>query len=243
MIKDALEFMFSRGKNDIFQREFHGLTYTNRHLDPILPPHLHKPEAIHIRSLAGLVDYIDSERYGELEGVPLILYVVDHATVRLVSALYPDNFNSRFAYAQATADIDRYEFGKWNTQDDFILSLLSLFVQTEATNSLRKMISKISLDSKVEVEDNGASQRVSYKSGIAIMDSMKIESPIMLQPYSTFLEVDQPEIGCVCRVGKDGPEGKVPYVKLTVADGGMWKLTAMARVKKWLKDKTDIPVI
>ena len=87
-------------------------------------------------------------------------------------------------------------------------------------------------------------ERVSYRSGITVMDSMKIGSPIMLKPFSIFLDVDQPEVATVCRVGKGGPEGKVPYVKLTVADGGLWKLTAQASIKAWLKEYCPgVPVI
>lgn len=50
--------------------------------------------------------------------------------------------------------------------------------------------------------------------------------------YRTFLEVEQPASDFVFRVGESRGE---PTFKLTEADGGRWKLDAMANIKMYLE--------
>ena len=240
MIKEALEYLFNKGQASMQISELHGMTYTNFEMKPIRSPQQCHPNHKTVVGLRGLVDFIENDDIIPTPDVSR-LHVVSPTHVDLITSIDPGNFNERFRYAEAQALVERYEFEKWQEQDDFILSLLSQFVQNDQSDHLRKMISKLSVESEFKFEDNGSSQQVSYRAGITVMDTFKVENPFALRPYSTFLEVDQPEIACVCRVGKTS-DGGIPHIKLTVADGGMWKLKAVENIKGWLKTHCEVPV-
>ena len=58
------------------------------------------------------------------------------------------------------------------------------------------------------------------------------KSRVTLQPFRTFLEVQQPNGDFIFRVRHE--EGKGNLCALFEADAGMWKLAAMDSIKSWL---------
>ena len=62
---------------------------------------------------------------------------------------------------------------------------------------------------------------------------------VTLKPFRTFREIEQPESEFILRYqNRNGIEAA-----LFEGDGGCWKLDAILRIKEWLSDKTEIPVI
>ncbi|PFR65873.1 hypothetical protein COK29_26730, partial [Bacillus cereus] len=53
-------------------------------------------------------------------------------------------------------------------------------------------------------------------------------NPVSLQPYRTFVEVEQPKSNFIFRM-KDGPRCSIHE-----ADGGAWKLQAMNNIEDYL---------
>ena len=60
---------------------------------------------------------------------------------------------------------------------------------------------------------------------------MPVKPIVQLQPYRTFLEIDQPVSEFLLRVGKEGS------ISLREADGGVWRLEAKRSIAAWLTDK------
>ncbi|MEB9817123.1 hypothetical protein P4K18_27225, partial [Bacillus cereus] len=81
-----------------------------------------------------------------------------------------------------------------------------------------------------EIGDDGVSQAVTVKTGVASRGNAKVPNPVQLSPYRTFVEVEQPESKFVFRMREGARCG------LFEADGGAWKLEAMNNIKEYLKE-------
>lgn len=86
-------------------------------------------------------------------------------------------------------------------------------------------------NAEVKTADDGISQRVTTRTGVARIGEIDLPNPVTLKPYRTFPEADQPESDFVFRVRQI--EGKVG-IALFEADGGRWKLQAALNIKEWL---------
>jgi len=75
----------------------------------------------------------------------------------------------------------------------------------------------------------------SIKTGITRVEETEIPNPIILQPYRTFLEIEQPASPFIFRL-KAGPNEASPVcAALFEADGGVWRLQAITRIRDWIK--------
>lgn len=68
--------------------------------------------------------------------------------------------------------------------------------------------------------DNGVTQTVEARQGVALNALVEVKPRVLLRPFRTFLEVEQPESEFLLRVH---PEEGIGFFE---ADGGIWKLTA-----------------
>lgn len=68
------------------------------------------------------------------------------------------------------------------------------------------------------------------RQGVALKEMVPVKPIVRLQPYRTFLEIDQPVSDFLLRIGQNG------RVSLHEADGGAWKLEAKNRIAQYLKD-------
>ena len=57
---------------------------------------------------------------------------------------------------------------------------------------------------------------------------MVVPNPVLLKPYRTFIEVQQPESAFIFRM-QDGPRAA-----LFEADGGAWRIEAMENIRAYL---------
>lgn len=78
------------------------------------------------------------------------------------------------------------------------------------------------MNSGATSEDNGVTQSVTVRQGIALKDSTVIKPIVKLRPYRSFAETEQVESEYLLRVD---PNGKIGLFE---ADGGMWQLGAQA---------------
>jgi len=79
------------------------------------------------------------------------------------------------------------------------------------------------------------------RKGGACLEAAAVPNPVMLAPYRTFPEVEQPASPFVLRL-KQGPEGGRPSLALFEADGGKWQLEAVKRVRTYLSIM-EVPVL
>lgn len=88
-------------------------------------------------------------------------------------------------------------------------------------------------DSSVRtVGDDGITQTTTVKTGVATVADVMVPNPVTLSPYRTFAEVEQPASNFVFRMRSGNDE---PAAALFEADGGAWRIEAIANIRQWLE--------
>lgn len=124
-----------------------------------------------------------------------------------------------------------FPFGSKMTQEDFIIQLMTKFVQDDVTKELIKLVSTFKKDSEVKLDDDGFSQKATVKSGVALVKEASIKNLWVLKTYKTFPEIEQPSIPYILRL-HDSSSG--PLFALYDCDGGAWKVDATARAREFI---------
>lgn len=103
------------------------------------------------------------------------------------------------------------------------------------TTYLLDLLSRMTNENSVSTNDNGVTQTVEARQGVALNAVVEIKPRVMLRPFRTFLEVEQPESEFLLRVDPD--EG----IGFFEADGGIWKLEAKKNIADYfLKNMGDL---
>ena len=79
--------------------------------------------------------------------------------------------------------------------------------------------------------DDGCTQVATMTVGVAAKADAIVPNPVLLRPYRTFQEVEQPVSQFVFRIGDRG----TPEFKLVEAEGGIWKTEAVRKIKDYLE--------
>lgn len=197
------------------------------------------PGVLVINTLAGICDYIDANR-DLLELKDLLLHVEDYDVVSLVSKLKGD-FHQRHHYVKAEAEDlfgGRFTFDQYHDAEAFIVGLQALFVASTQRDELIALVGSIKEESVKETLDNGYAQSVKVAGGVVLVGEKRVPNPVVLSPFRTFREIEQPESPFVLRLQQGSP-GQRPKIALFEADGGKWKLEAIKRVSTFLTEKLE----
>lgn len=219
--KEALRYLIEEnGGNEI--ETLNGQTYSRFPLNLIKEP---VAAAINVRSLSGLVQYLKSEFDGVTK---LMVHVVSPTEVVAFTTFNADK--NRETVIKATALLPEIPFGRFINTEELVITLQAAFVPTEHRNDLLKVVGNIKEENVQQYGDDGVSQQVTAKAGVAAVTDIKVPNPVVLKPFRTFVEVDQPESEFIFRM-KAGPVGS-----LFEADGGAWKIAAMQNIEAFLKN-------
>lgn len=205
-----------------------GRTYLTKRLHRVLDP---EPEALEVSTLTALVDYLKAN-VDTLSPEGLLIQVEGPARVSVLSKLTAE-FAQRDCYLVTTPILPSYRFDYWMPTDTFIPMLQSTFKDAGHRNELLKLASGVRIESSADLKDDGVTQSVTARSGVARIEEVEIPSPCTLVPFSTFLEVDQPERLFVFRMRH--PESGGVECTLIDADGGAWKQAAAVAVRDYLR--------
>lgn len=211
--------------------EVDGITYVNKGLIPIFPP---RAEALKIHTLTGIVDYLKDNR-DILDLKEIIVHIENPVMVRVFSAII-GNTAKRSYYLESSPVLRRFPFEQYLNLETFLIRMQTHFVQTETVAAILKLVGNLTDNKTMNFNDDGVTQQVTAKSGIARVENVPVPNPIILAPFRTFLEVKQPESRFVFRIGQ-GNES--PTCALFEADGGAWEINAMENIRVWLK--TTLP--
>lgn len=194
---------------------------------------------IAVHTLTGIVDRITSHGI-----VPEFILVSDHSTVLVCDEVFgPFLQRPVLIRADLVKPEDAYRFGNFYDAENFNIRLQSQFVQDETTAAILALVGNIKQKDVRSTSDDGVTQTVVTKQGITKVAETEIPNPVVLHPYQTFLEVEQPPLKCVLRLRTNKDDG-LPDCALFEADGGQWRHTAIASIRDWLKAKLpNIPVI
>ncbi|OME58196.1 hypothetical protein BSK59_08405 [Paenibacillus odorifer] len=220
MIKEALQYLIGLGKQETIREN--GQTFSNQPLTLLRQP---TPTALTVRSLSGFVDYLKSE-YDQ----PGALMVQIESPTKVTAFSSFNNDQVRKTYIEAEALLPTIRFGNWTDVEEFNIQLQSLFHPNDTRADLLRVVGNIKEEAVQSFGDDGVSQQVTAKTGVATVATVPVPNPATLLPYRTFIEVQQPESLFVFRM-KNGP-----YAALFEADGGAWKVEAMDTIKEYLQE-------
>jgi hypothetical protein len=226
MLKEAIEKILSMAEVDAFSIE--DRPYTDKLIYPVKEP---VPDALSVNTLTGFVDFFtgcEADR-----GKDAIVQVQHPDHVVLWSPLV-GTFCQRKLFVVAKASPFSFSFGSFIDLESFIIALQSKFVDTEDAGKILKVVGNLT-DSEVHTyTDDGVSQGVVAKVGIAKVDNVPVPRLVKLAPYRTFLEIDQPKSPFLFRMRRGSKDGDPPSCALFEADGGKWKNEAIKGIKAYL---------
>lgn len=209
--------------------EIGGRTYTDGHLT-MVPIHVDRPECITVSGLDGICQLIRTEL--AKVGTTILVQAKSYKTVEVMTT-YLDDFSRNILY-RAEADVPGLRTG-FRDRETALIELRSLFIPGEGTAYLLDLLSRMTDENSVSTQDNGVTQTVEARQGIALKERVEIRPRVVLQPFRTFLEVDQPESEFLLRV--DAEKG----IGLFEADGGVWKLEAKKNIAAYFaKNLSDL---
>jgi hypothetical protein len=188
-----------------------------------------------VHTLSGFADYIEANK-DELTLSEFVVHVVGPDRVDLVSKTTGEH-HQRFRYITAQnynrfAAVPAFDFGRWMDPEDLIIALQALFQGSNDLAKVLRLLGNIRDEDVKTRADDGVSQSVNARSGIAVVEKVDVPNPVTLAPYRTFPDVGaQPEGSFVFRLRKT-PGGVA--AALFEADGGAWRNDAVLLIANWL---------
>lgn len=214
------------------QIEHGGRVFVDKDMD-ILPSGPVALNPLNTESLSSVADYIvHNTDQDALGGGRFVIHVSGPKEAVLYKEMNRDKH--RDCLLKAEASVNGFPFGRFMDVESFIINLQSNFVQDENTAALLAFIASVKTDTGVEQSDDGVSQKVTARNGISLVASAKVPNPIILRPYRTFSEVEQPESAFVFRVKSEERSGVT--MALFEADGSAWKHTAIVEIRDFFQD-------
>lgn len=222
--REALEYLVNLGekKEPIIQLD-QG-TFSRVSLNRVTEPVASK---LTVSTLTGLVDYIKTN-VDRLEG-KLLIQVKSPEEVALYSPLNADREREKYVSAEAILP-NNVVYERFLDTERFNIMLQSAFVNNKDKEILLKYTGLIQDDAVKTIGDDGVSQQVTVKTGVASVGQAVVPNPVVLAPYRTFPEIIQPESTFIFRM-KEGPSAA-----LFEADGGAWRNAAILGIKEYLKE-------
>ena len=221
MTKEALDLLFQQYDDEYIINE-DGPNYIKNHYKE-MEEYSVKPLKTH--TLQSVVNFVKGK-----EGHSIVIHIVTPTEIQVYSRL---NEYKRDNYMSATAFTNNVEFGRYMDLESFNLMIQTNFTDTEDKAKVLAYVGNIK-DEKVNTySDDGVSQSVTVKKGVATVGEAILPNPVSLAPYRTFPEIEQPMSKFIFRM-KDGP-----VALLEEADGNLWKIEAIENIRKFLINELD----
>lgn len=229
MIKEAMEWLTTirQGKlEEIDGRKY--WTMPGRLPEPIMAP---APGSLTFSSLTGLADFVENDPdKASLFSSEAFLHVVEEDTVHYVTTLTPP-WQQRYLLAQASVAKRQLAMHRKGLSE-MILYIRTHFEETGERTQLLDVLSAIVSDEKSQqFVDDGVSQQVTVKSGVASLKRMDVPGQVCLIPLGGFGEISQPPVDFVLRLVKGREE---PEVILSPVVSPTYVLDYMERIRTWL---------
>lgn len=221
-----------------------GKTFASKALTQVEAKWSELPSLISVVSLQGFTDLI-SNAVEKLVPEEWVVHVQNETTVALIKRVC-DEHGRRLALIKAVpVATEGFRFGQYLPQETFIVGLGSRFVPGTETDLqyVIDLASGLTAGATRTSEDDGLTQKVTIKRGMALAKELQIKNRVKLAPYRTFPEVGQPISEFLLRL-RGGDDDHLPELALFEADGGKWKLDAINEVRRYLATlNLKIPII
>ncbi len=217
------------------QVELHGLPWATRALTLITPP---VAPSFSVGTLDGFVNLLESG-LDSFDANATLIHVANFGEVQLIQRV-STQYGKRIIHATATltAGVTTFPYiNQWGKQEDFIIGLQSHFQGSKDLDYLLDLASHITAKETVKQVDSGVTQEVTLQRGSAFKDTAEVKARLVLKPYRTFRELDQPASDFIFRV-REGCQ-----LALFEADGGAWKIAAIGLIASWLKNRISTSAV
>lgn len=222
--KEALDYLVQLGyEKDVLVETEQGL-FSKVPLNRVKYPLV---ETLEVSTLTSIVDFLKAN-IDEYPGKWLI-QVVSPEMVRVLTPINSDNYRNEIIRASAILP-NNIIYDRFIDTERFNIMMQIGFVDNEHKKLLLKFTGLIKDEAVKSVGDDGVSQGVTIKTGVASVADAKVPNPVVLAPYRTFPEIEQPESKFIFRM-KTGP-----MAAIFESDGGAWKNEAMRSIKKYLEE-------
>lgn len=227
MTKEALSFIVGMKEPKI--TEISGERYSDKQLMRVDKELRAAP--LKMKTLTSLIDYINAG-IDSTKG-KMIVHVVAPDCVKLVSCLDADR--QRETLVEVHAEIPDFNYGSFMDHESFLISLQAKFLPGEDRDLLLKFAGTVENGTVAQYGDDGVSQKATIKTGVASKADYIVPNPVLLAPYRTFTEVEQPRSSFIFRMRDDERGG----VKCAIfeADGGAWKNAAMESIAGYIREQ------
>lgn len=231
MIKEAIEYLLELKRPEIVEVE--NKTYSTRELVPIIEAECEK---LKVYSLQSFVNYILKNPDNNIDKIKIIN--VENPLKVVASSAVFGKFKQRENYiiADYSELIPSINFGRYMNIEEFIIMLKSKFLMTEDLENIIKVVGNITDENVTNYNDDGVTQKVTTRTGIARVGDVALPPKIKLVPFRTFVEISQPGSEFLLRA-KKGYEG-IEFA-IFEADGGAWKQKAIKNISDYLHSYLD----
>ncbi len=226
MIREAIDRVIELARTEII--DVATRKYSTKKLEPVYDP---VPQRLHLSTLTSLADYVEAN-FDQLES-PFKVHIESPTLIRLLSELH-GHFQQRTVFVEASHnEPSQFKPGTYYDLETFCILLRTSFVPTQFIEDLLRVFGNVKGEAVAQWSDDGISQTVQARKGIALVEDVKVPSPVILEPYRTFREIAQPESPYIVRVKSN--EGKPPSVALFECEGEQWRLRAVDAIKSYLE--------
>lgn len=247
MIKKALEYLIGLGEANIKEVKLPDGTvqiYSDKPLN-MISKHIPRAGELHMHTLSSLVEYIKAD----IDSMPskMIIHIVSPEKVRLYSQL--DEERIRESLVEVNAQVPEFEYERFIDHEAFCINVQAKFISDKNADDLNCNTSEsdqitdkallltfagtVEQGSVAEYGDDGITQKATVRQGIASKTDAIVPNPVLLRPYRTFIEVEQPVSQFIFRMR----DNHGIQCALFEADGGAWKIKAMRNIKNYLESK------
>lgn len=186
-------------------------------------------QSVVLSTLTSMVDFIKNLDFHTEE--KLYLNIEGPQEVNLYSSLQSDNKRDTLAHVEAITP--NIQFDRFKSAEEMVIELQAKFLPTDDRDLLLQVLGNLKEENVKNLGDDGVSQQVTIKKGVASLQDVKVPNPVTLAPFRTFHEVKQPESPFVFRM-KEGGLGA-----LFEADARAWKIDAIQNIKAFFEEQLE----
>lgn len=227
MLKSLFEYVVGLSKANMVTID--GVVYTDK---PLHLPELPAIETLHTDNLSSIVNFIKNACDADLnyldDTVQKIIHVEDAGKVNLYSSVCNECMD-RQKFMKAEWAGNKFPFGQFMDAEKFNILLQTCFMETDDLKVIQQVVGNLRDEAVQNYGDDGVSQSVTIRTGIATVGQVRVPSPAKLRPYRTFLEVEQPASLFILRMREGG------QCALFEADGGLWRETARKNIRNYFE--------
>lgn len=227
MLKSLFEYVVGLSKANMVNID--GTVFTDK---PLHLPEMPAIETLLTDNLSSIVNFIKNAGDADLnyldDTVQKIIHVEDAGKVNLYSSVCNECMD-RQKFMKAEWAGNKFPFGQFMDAEKFNILLQTCFMETDDLKVIQQVVGNLRDEAVRNYGDDGVSQSVTIRTGIATVGQVRVPSPAKLRPYRTFLEVEQPASLFILRMREGG------QCALFEADGGLWRETARKNIRNYFE--------